>query len=66
MANTTNTGMRPNEELVVRYTRNGQALTYFIRKFTDRTMPIAAAANEQTVVATLTTAIAAELATPPV
>lgn len=66
MANTTNTGMKPNQELVVRYTRDGRKLTYFIREFTDRFMPVSAAANEQTVVSTLTTAIAAELVTPPV
>jgi len=66
MANTTNTGMKPNQELVVRYTGTGRELTYFIREFTDRNMPASANANRQTVVATLTTAIAAELVTPPV
>ena len=58
--------MKPNQELVVRYTANGAKLTYFMRTFTDRRMPVSAAANEQTVVATLTTAIGTELTAPPV
>lgn len=58
--------MKPNEELVVRYTGDGKRLTYFIRTFTDRTMPVSASKNEQTVVATLATAIGTELTTPPV